>query len=119
MTGFGGNGAGTEPNGGYAPRVPDGPFRDWRPLYWGSEVKPHGLARNWIPKSGGDGPEMAGEKYSVEVVRGVFEERRYDGFRAGVEEPHNGVHGGVGGGLGRGDGGPGDLSGNTASPNGE
>lgn len=118
VTGFGGNGAGTEPNGNYAPQVLDGPFKDWRPLYWNTMPDRHGLARNWLPK-GGDEPEMAGAKYSAEIMKGVLQETTFDGFRKSLEEPHNHVHGGIGGGLVRGDGPPGDLSGNNASPNGE
>lgn len=118
VTGFGGNGA--EPNVKYGPRVVDGPFKDWQPLFWGPMPSRHGLARNWIPRSGPDNPEMSGADYSREVMEGVFEETAtFDGFRKRLEQAHDAVHGGVGGGMAGMVGGPGDLSGNSASPNGE
>ncbi|KAK1828716.1 hypothetical protein QBC39DRAFT_415884 [Podospora conica] len=122
VTGFGGNGA--EPNsnpsgpfGPHGPRVVDGPFKDYRPLYFGQAVSPHDLSRNWVPADPFEGgAEMVGGNYNATVMERVFAETTFAGFRASLEVPHNDVHTGVGGGPGS-EGGLGDLGANTASPN--
>ncbi|KAK4451322.1 hypothetical protein QBC34DRAFT_424167 [Podospora aff. communis PSN243] len=112
VTGFGGNGAGTEPNNGVGPRVQNGPFRDYKPLYWGTAVTPHWLSRNFLPGE----PDILGWGYTQEIIDEINAETSYNGFRSLLEDgPHSKIHFGVGGGNGNGL--PGDLGSNAASPN--
>ncbi|KAK3363154.1 hypothetical protein B0T25DRAFT_31797 [Lasiosphaeria hispida] len=112
VTGFGGNGVSTGDNGPRL-RVIDGPFKDFRPLYWNTDVSPHWLSRDWLPAQNGE-PEISGANYSPARMAEVNAQTTFDGFRQALESgPHAAVHGGVGGG-GRG---LGDLGFQNASPN--
>jgi hypothetical protein len=120
VTGFGGNGTGTGDNNGRAPRVTDGPFKDYQPLYWSSEVSPHGLSRSWVQGIPGnpDQMDLHAHRYTPASMALVLAETTYAGFGGQLENgPHSAVHFGVGGG-GPGNGPPGDLGWNDASPNG-
>ena len=116
VTGFGGNGVKTNDNGPRL-RVVDGPFKNFRPVYWNTGVEPHWLSRDWVPADPQNGvPEMLGSNYSPAVMAEVNAQTTFDGFRNALENgPHAAVHAGVGGGFF----GLGDMGLQNASPNGE
>lgn len=110
VTGFGGNGQGTSNHSIIAPPVQDGPFKDYRPLYWGTAVDQHRLCRAWARANSAspDDRDLFGHKYTPDIVAGVLAESSYDGFRSALEGgPHASVHFGVA--VGAGIGWKGDL----------
>jgi tyrosinase len=119
ITGFGGNGTGPPQSLGRAPRVMDGPFADYSPRYWGPDVDPHGLCRNWVEGIPGnpDQMDMHAHRYTPAVVQSVMDLTAFVDFARELEGgPHSAVHFGVGGGGPR-IGPAGDLGWNDASPN--
>ncbi|KAK4442953.1 hypothetical protein QBC34DRAFT_443795 [Podospora aff. communis PSN243] len=119
VTGFGGNGNGTEGNpnpGNHAAPVRDGPFKDWRPLYAGTAEEQHWLCRAWSrgnPET--TDRDLFGHRYTREIVTGILANTSYDGFRKELEGgPHASVHMGVA--IGNGRGKQGDLV-PSSSPN--
>ncbi|KAK0638575.1 monooxygenase [Cercophora newfieldiana] len=101
VLGFGGNGSDTTDNGGKR-RVVDGPFRNLRPTYWGLEVDPHYLSRDFAPAiPEAHLAEMLGFAYTPTVMEGVNAKPNYQEFWTALEGgPHNVVHAGIGGSLG-------------------
>ncbi|KAK0657998.1 hypothetical protein B0T16DRAFT_425987 [Cercophora newfieldiana] len=100
VTGFGGNGTGPDNNNGFAPRVTDGPFKDYSPLYRDRDVHPHGFSRNWVQGIPGDPDQMDlnAHRYNPASMALVFAETTYNGFRHELENgPHSAIHFGVGG----------------------
>jgi hypothetical protein len=120
VTGFGGNGTGAPQDNDKAPRVMDGPFKDYHPLYWSRDVLPHGLCRNWVVGIPGnpDQMDLNAHRYTPAAIEYAMNQTTYAGFTQELENgPHSAVHFGVGGGGPR-NGPPGDLGWNDASPNG-
>ena len=113
VTGFGGNGATTRDKDGRR-CVTDGPFKNYRPVYYNEEVQPHCLSREWYQ----DDPlsniiDMGNSSYTPEVVNGILGISVFDDFRRDLEGgPHAAIHRGVGFGSG-------DMGFQNASPNGE
>ncbi len=98
VTGFGGNGVDTGDNG-IRKRVIDGPFANWRPLYWNDSPQPHWLSRDWAPARDSGEPEIRGARYSPAEVAAAHANTVFDDFRRALENgPHAAVHGGVGAG---------------------
>jgi tyrosinase len=120
VTGFGGNGTGPpQGNGNTAPRVMDGPFKDYEPRYWSRDVQPHGLCRNWVVGIPGnpDQMDLNAHRYTPAAVQFVMDQTNFPNFTYELENgPHSAVHFGVGGGGPR-MGPAGDLGWNDASPN--
>ncbi|KAK1570066.1 uncharacterized protein LY79DRAFT_642954 [Colletotrichum navitas] len=91
VTGFGGNGNQSAPHSvGEGHCVTDGPFADWRPLYYGSNSQPHCLSRGIT--------DFAGTSVSLKVVQDILRERDYETFFLALERgPHdmapNGIRG--------------------------
>lgn len=113
VTGFGGDGAATRDKDGRR-CVTDGPFKNYRPVYYNFEVFPHCLSREWYvddPLSGVI--DMRNASYTPARVAEVTANTVFDSFRRDLEGgPHGAVHGGVGFGTG-------DMGFQNASPNGE
>jgi tyrosinase len=113
VTGFGGDGAAT-PDKDNRRCVTDGPFKNYRPVYYNFEVFPHCLSREWYK----DDPlsnviDMGNASYTPARVAEVTANAVFDDFRRDLENgPHGGVHRGVGFGYG-------DMGFQNASPNGE
>ncbi|KAK0633958.1 hypothetical protein B0T14DRAFT_411105, partial [Immersiella caudata] len=117
VTGFGGDGDGPDQNG-LGPRVKDGPFRNYRPLYSGSDPMPHWLSRNFVPGNSPGEPDILGTQYTKEIVDGIHALPTFADFRNALEGgPHSAIHFGVGGGAPFGNGGAGDLGFPAATPN--
>ncbi|KAI9151401.1 Tyrosinase ustQ [Paramyrothecium foliicola] len=98
VTGFGGDGV--SPDGSpFSYCVADGPFADFRPVFWGNETQPHCLQRQFmqaIPEAGLQ--EMLGFAYNENVVAGLFTHTDFVSFKSPLEgSPHGAVHAGISG----------------------
>jgi hypothetical protein len=80
----------------------DGPFRNLRPTYWGLDVDPHYLSREFAPAH----PEanladMIGFQYTPAILDVVRSKPNYREFWSALEGgPHAVVHAGIGGSTG-------------------
>ncbi|KAF4345525.1 Tyrosinase [Fusarium beomiforme] len=101
-TGLGGNGSPskTEPyaNGRDTRKcVIDGPFKDFRPVFQGTNYEPHCLSRRW-----NNGTEQVGDMlspaYTKETVSKIQNIEGYDEYRQKLESrPHGAIHSAIGG----------------------
>jgi tyrosinase len=109
ITGFGGNGQGTGNHGNHAPPVKGSPFKDYRPLYAGTNVDQHSLCRAWSRGNpNNDDRDLFSHRYKPEIVADVLANSKYDDFRSALESgPYAAVHFGVA--IGSGVGKIGDL----------
>jgi tyrosinase len=109
---FGGDGV--SPDGSpFSYCVRDGPFKDYEPVYYANDTRPHCLLRNFAGPVDEGWPEMLGFLYRQEVVDQILLEPEFLTFHQQLENgPHAGVHAGIAGFAGIGDMSP------TTSPNG-